>query len=236
MSGSFFYYDTFYQFFNTIFTSLPILYLASLDQDVSAEVAIAKPQIYRDGIDRVFITNKIFWRWMIEGMYSSAMVFFVPLGAFGTFNLVSSGQVLGFWDFGMLIFFLDVIVVTVRLALEICYWTGIEVVCLALSLVPGLWGMWFVFSSQVDLSPPGFLSSYRIYGTYGIMFGTEAFWLTAVLSTVTCTIPIFVFLALKTIEYPTRSDIGRELTKGWFNGVKSSVRVLSIEPQPGAMT
>jgi len=221
MSGSFFYYDTFYQFFNTIFTSLPILYLASLDQDVSAQVATAKPEIYRDGIERVFISNKIFWRWMAEGFYSSIIVFFVPLGAFSTFNLVAGGQVLGFWDLGMLIFFLDVVVVTVRLALEICYWTGIEIVCFALSLVPGLWGMWFMFSAQVDLSLPGFLSSYRIYGTYEIMFGTGVFWLTVLLTTVTCTIPIFCFIGAKTIEFPTRSDIGREMSKGWLNGVRT---------------
>jgi hypothetical protein len=36
---------------------------------------------------------------------------------------------------------------------------------------------------------------------------------------------VFVFVskkALKTFDTPTRSDIGRELTNGWFNGVKVS--------------
>jgi len=220
MSGSFFYYDTFYQFFNTFFTSLPILYLASLDQDLSASVAIARPEIYRDGVERKFITHRIFWRWMAEGMFCGAVVFFVPLGCFASFNVVAGGQVMGFWDIGMLIFFLDVVVVQVRLALEICYWTGIELVCFGLSLVPGLWGLWFVFSHDEDLVVPGLLSSYRIYGTYQMLFSTGIFWCTILLSTVVCIIPIFVFLAWKTFDSPTRSDIGRELTNGWFNGVK----------------
>jgi len=220
MSGSFFYYDSFYQFFNTFFTSLPILYLASLDQDVSAEVATVRPSIYRDGIDRVFITHKIFWRWMAEGMYSGAIVFFIPVAVAGTFDLVRGGQTLGFWDLGMLIFFLDVIVVQVRLAIEICLWTGIECLCFALSLVPGLWGLWFFFSSKVDFTPPGLLSSYRIYGTYDMMFDAESFWFIVILSTVVCITPVFVFMAIKTSQFPTRSDIGREMTKGWYNGAK----------------
>jgi len=33
-------------------------------------------------------------------------------------------------------------------------------------------------------------------------------------------VPIAVFLTVKTSEYPTRSDIGREMTKGWYNGVR----------------
>jgi len=221
MSGSFFYYDTFYQFFNSVFTFLPIIYLASLDQDVSAEVAIAHPSIYRDGIDRVFITHKIFWGWMLEGIYSGAIAFFVPLAALGSFSAVSSGKVLGFWDFGMLIFFLDVIVVQFRLALEICYWTGIETLCFALSLVPGMWGLWFYFSHQVNYEPPGLLASYVVYGTYQFMFETGSFWLTIGVSCVICLTPIFIFMAIKTSYSPTRSDIGREITTKLKNATRT---------------
>jgi magnesium-transporting ATPase (P-type) len=221
MSGSFFYYDTFYQFFNTFFTSLPILYLASLDQDVTAEVAIARPSIYQDGIERKFITHEIFWRWMIEGMYGGAIVFFFPISMFGYFNLIKNGQIIGFWDLGMLIFFLDVVVVQLRLALEISYWTGIECLCFFLSLVPGLWGLWYYFSIQVDFAPPGLLSSYLIYGTYQFLFETKMFWLSIMLSSVICLIPIFTFIGVKTASFPTRSDIGREMSIGWYNGVKN---------------
>ena len=220
MSGSFFYYDTFYQFFNTIFTSLPILYLAILDQDVNREVVLARPAIYKDGIERVFITHAIFWRWMVEGMVSGALVFFVPILCGGSLNLVASGQTLGFWDLGMLVFFLVVVVVQARLGLEIALWTGLEMVCFALSLVPGLWGLWYIFSTNVDLKVPGLLSSYRIYGTHDMMFGTGAFWLIVIVTAVACLVPITVFLAVKNSEIPTRSDIGREMTKGWYNGVK----------------
>ena len=81
-------------------------------------------------------------------------------------------------------------------------------------------GLWFFFSSKVDFTPPGLLSSYRIYGTYDMMFGTESFWFIVILSTVVCITPVFVFMAIKTSQFPTRSDIGREMTKGWYNGAK----------------
>merc|ERR1719223_1116160 len=99
---------------------------------------------------------------------------------------------MGFWDIGMLIFFLDVVVVTARLTLEIAYWTGIELLCIGFSLGPVLWGLWFLFSSDEDLDIIGLLSSYRIYGTYQMLFETGFFWCTILLSTVICLIPIFV--------------------------------------------
>ena len=194
MSGHMFYYDTFYQFFNTIFTSLPILYVATLDQDVTSTVAIRYPQIYRDGIDRVFITHEIFWRWMTEGILSGAIAFFIPLAAFGKMNIVESGKVLGYYDFGMFVFALVVLIVQFRLGLEICYWTGIEVVCFTLSLCPGLWFLWYIFSSHPNLEVAVFVSSYQIYGSYGMVTGEWSCWFTVMLAIVISISPVLVFL------------------------------------------
>ena len=194
MSGHMFYYDTFYQFFNTFFTSLPILYVATLDQDVTSSVAIRYPQIYRDGIDNIFITHKIFWRWMSEGILSGAVAFFIPLAAFGKMNIAESGKVLGYYDFGMFVFAVVVIIVQFRLGLEICYWTGIEVTCFTISLGPGLWFLWYIFSSQPNLDLPALVSSYQIYGSYEMMTGEWSCWCTVILSTVVSISPVLVFL------------------------------------------
>lgn len=46
---------------NLFFTSLPIIFMGILDQDVSDKVSLAVPQLYRRGIERKEWTQLKFW-------------------------------------------------------------------------------------------------------------------------------------------------------------------------------
>lgn len=52
---------TLIMFFNLAFTSLPPIVMGIFDQDVSDEVSLAVPQLYRRGIERLEWTQKKFW-------------------------------------------------------------------------------------------------------------------------------------------------------------------------------
>jgi len=55
-------YDyTYILLFNLAFTSLPIIFMGVLDQDVSDKVSLAVPQLYRRGIERKEWTQPKFW-------------------------------------------------------------------------------------------------------------------------------------------------------------------------------
>jgi len=55
-------YDyTYILLFNLAFTSLPIIFMGVLDQDVSDKVSLAVPQLYRRGIERKEWTQAKFW-------------------------------------------------------------------------------------------------------------------------------------------------------------------------------
>lgn len=55
-------YDyTYILLFNLAFTSLPIVFMGVLDQDVSDKVSLAVPQLYRRGIERKEWTETKFW-------------------------------------------------------------------------------------------------------------------------------------------------------------------------------
>jgi len=55
-------YDyTYILLFNLAFTSLPIIFMGVLDQDVSDKVSLAVPQLYRRGIERLEWTQTKFW-------------------------------------------------------------------------------------------------------------------------------------------------------------------------------
>jgi phospholipid-translocating ATPase len=55
-------YDyTYLLLINLAFTSLPVIFMGVLDQDVSDKVSLAVPQLYRRGIERLEWTQKKFW-------------------------------------------------------------------------------------------------------------------------------------------------------------------------------
>lgn len=55
-------YDyTYILLFNLAFTSIPVIFMGVLDQDVSDKVSLAVPQLYRRGIERKEWTQKKFW-------------------------------------------------------------------------------------------------------------------------------------------------------------------------------
>lgn len=47
--------------YNLAFTSLPVILMGVLDQDVSDKVSLAVPQLYRRGIERKEWTQTKFW-------------------------------------------------------------------------------------------------------------------------------------------------------------------------------
>jgi phospholipid-translocating ATPase len=55
-------YDyTYILLFNLAFTSIPVIFMGVLDQDVSDKVSLAVPQLYRRGIERLEWTQTKFW-------------------------------------------------------------------------------------------------------------------------------------------------------------------------------
>lgn len=46
---------------NLAFTSVPVILMGVLDQDVSDKVSLAVPQLYRTGIERLEWTQTKFW-------------------------------------------------------------------------------------------------------------------------------------------------------------------------------
>ena len=59
--GTYLYEYTYILLVNIAFTSLPVVLIGVLDQDVSDKVALAVPQLYRRGIERKEWTQRKFW-------------------------------------------------------------------------------------------------------------------------------------------------------------------------------
>lgn len=94
--ATYLYQYTFILLYNLLFTSLPVIALGgknvhfqcnpcltvhilpAFDQDVNAKAALAFPQLYIRGIRGLEYTKSKFWAYMLDGLYQSAVVYFIP--------------------------------------------------------------------------------------------------------------------------------------------------------------
>jgi phospholipid-translocating ATPase len=76
--ATYLYQYTFILLYNVVFTSLPVIALGAFDQDLNARAALAFPQLYVRGIRGLEYTRAMFWAYMADGLYQSAVVYFVP--------------------------------------------------------------------------------------------------------------------------------------------------------------
>lgn len=60
---------TYILLYNLAFTSLPVIFMGILDQDVDDKVSLAVPQLYRRGIERKEWTQLKFW-YVVLGCYN----------------------------------------------------------------------------------------------------------------------------------------------------------------------
>lgn len=89
------------------------------DQDVSADTARLTPELYRDGLESAFLTPRVFWTWMIEGIVHAALVMFLPFESWRRGDVVKDGTGVGLWDYGTLVFLCVILVATLRLTIEV---------------------------------------------------------------------------------------------------------------------
>ncbi|KAG2737833.1 hypothetical protein P692DRAFT_20657722, partial [Suillus brevipes Sb2] len=132
-------YDySFILFYNVIFTSLPVIVLGY----INSKAALAFPQLYVRGIRGLEHTRTKFWFYMLDGLYQSAVVFFIPylvwqLGLAVAFNGKGIDSLA---DFGTTIAVAAIFAANTYVGMNTHYWTSITwVVVIRSSLVMILW-------------------------------------------------------------------------------------------------
>jgi phospholipid-translocating ATPase len=110
--------------FNLVYSSLPVIILGALDQDVNAKALLAVPETYRKGITGAYYTRTIFWTAVVDAVYQGAVCFFVPWAMWSFFPATSSeGYDLGsLWLYGTTVGAAAVISANVIAGLATSYW------------------------------------------------------------------------------------------------------------------
>ena len=206
--GSYLFEYTFLMFYNLAFTSLPVIFLGILDQDVSDTVSLVVPELYRAGILGLEWKQTKFLWYMFDGLYQSCISFFFPSEVYRR-SLIVTRNGLGLdhrYEVGIMVASIAVLSCNLYILLHQYRWDWFSALWIVLScLFLFFWtGVW----SSSLLSKDLFKAGSRIYQS-------PSFWCVLFIGIFYCLVPRFTYDCLRKFFYPTDVEIVREM---WARG------------------
>ncbi|KAJ6317271.1 hypothetical protein OIU76_012919 [Salix suchowensis] len=198
--------------YSIIYTSLPTIVVAILDKDVSRNNLLKYPQLYGAGQRQEAYNRKLFWLTMLDTVWQSLVVFFVPIFAYwaSTIDVPSIGDL---WTLAV------VILVNLHLAMDIIRWNWIFHAVIWGSIVAT-----FICVMILDSFPmfPGYWAIFNI-------MGQGSFWVCLLGIITAALLPRFVVKVLYQHFTPDDIQIAREAEKlGSLRGIAVEVEMNPI--------
>jgi phospholipid-translocating ATPase len=149
-------------------------YRPALDQDINARASLAFPQLYVRGIRGLEYTKTRFWLFMLDGLYQSVVVYFIPSLAFSN-GLSTSWPGKGLdslADLGTTVAVAAIFSANIFVGLNTKYWTFLRFIIIIGSML----------STIVWISLYSYMPSIQSREEIVVLFSTVSFWTTIVLS------------------------------------------------------
>ncbi len=193
--------------FNTLFTSLPVIFMGIFEQDVSASTLMAVPELYHSlGHLNGGFTIKIYLAWVALAASQAIIVFFIMLGLFGQTIFTTDN---GLYAMGALTFTACILVIATKMQ----FWelhNKTYTCAISIFVSVGGWFLWMIILS----------TTYHNNVIYDVKegllerFGRNAlWWLTLILVLAACWILEIGVKAAQCSWLPSDADCFRELEK-----------------------
>ncbi|CAF2090058.1 probable phospholipid-transporting ATPase 8 [Brassica rapa] len=200
-SGKPAYNDWYMSCYNVFFTSLPVIALGVFDQDVSARLCLKYPLLYQEGVQNILFSWERILGWMLNGIISSMIIFFLTINTIASQAFRKDGQVVDYSVLGVTMYSCVVWTVNCQMAISINYFTWIQH-----CFIWGSIGVWYLFLVIYGSLPPTFSTT-----AYQVFVETSApspiCWLTLVLVTFSALLPYFTYRAFQIKFRPMYHDI-----------------------------
>ncbi|KAF2669313.1 phospholipid-translocating P-type ATPase [Microthyrium microscopicum] len=211
---SYLYDYTYIVMYNLAFTSLPIILMGVLDQDVDDKVSLAVPQLYMRGIERKEWTQPKFWAYMGDALYQSVLIFWSAYFLFAPANFITTNG-RGIEDvkrMGVFVAAVAVFVVNLYILFNTYRWDWLTLLIQFISVM-----LFFLWTGAWTSST----GSQYFYKAAAEVLGTLNFWALLLVVSVICLLPRFTVKSAQKIFYPQDVDIIREQVKlGRFDYLK----------------
>jgi phospholipid-translocating ATPase len=194
--------------YNLIFTSLPVIMLGSLDQDLRAPALMSFPQTYAPGRKGQLYSRSQFWFACVDGVYQSIVCFMLPTAAYYWFPIVSAkGYTLDpLTALGCTIGASCVLSANLYCGLMLQNWSVIIWLVIILSNLS--YFIWITIYSSSIFDSNFSSTAYELYASV-------EFWAVILLSVIVSLLPRYTWNAWSSSFRPSQGDIVRQ---GWVKG------------------
>ncbi|KAM6391649.1 putative phospholipid-transporting ATPase IM [Rhynochetos jubatus] len=197
------YDEWFITLYNLVYTSLPVLGMSLFDQDVDDRWSMLFPQLYVPGQQNLYFNKMVFVKCMLQGIYSSLILFFIPYGAMYNTMRSDGKAIADYQSFALMAQTCLLIVVSVQIGLDTSYWTVVNQFFIWGSLSVYFAITFTMYSDGIYLI---FTASFPFIGTARNTLSQPNVWLAIFLSIALCVLPVVGFRFLKAQLKPTPSD------------------------------
>uniref|UniRef100_A0A3B4TMJ1 P-type phospholipid transporter n=1 Tax=Seriola dumerili TaxID=41447 RepID=A0A3B4TMJ1_SERDU len=185
-------------FFNLFFTSAPPIMFGIMDKDVSAEVLLGVPELYRTGQGEYKIST--FWVSMLDAFYQSLVCFFIPYLAYQDSDI-------DVFTFGTPLNTISLFTILLHLSIEIKAWTVVHWVVMLGSV-----GLYFIVTlaysaTCITCNPPS-----NPYWILQSQMADPMFYLICIITTVVALLP-YMFHVLRNSIAPSPLMQARHLDR-----------------------
>lgn len=178
-------------FFNLFFTSAPPIMFGIMDRDLSAEMLLGVPELYRTGQGAGTYTFATFWVSILDAFYQSLVCFFIPY-------LTYQDSDIDIFTFGTPLNTVSLFTILLHLSIEIKAWTVVHWL-----IMLGSVALYFIVTLAysaicVTCNPPS-----NPYWILQSQMADPMFYLLCIITTVVALLPRYMFHVLRNSIAPS---------------------------------
>ncbi|KAF8023103.1 hypothetical protein BT93_F0564 [Corymbia citriodora subsp. variegata] len=204
-SGQVLYDDWYMTAFNVLLTSLPVIFLGVLEQDVPSDVCHQFPALYQQGQRGICFSWKRIIGWILNGAVASLIIFLSTIHALSSVAFSGKGDVADIAHLGTITYSCIIWTVNCQIALIISHFTWIQHLF--------IWGsilLWYIFLLAYGTLPPSY-SNTGFHMLTEAIGGAPSFWIITLLVVVASLLPYFVYMVLQRTFYPLDDHVIQEM-------------------------
>ncbi|CAH8494750.1 unnamed protein product [Schistosoma turkestanicum] len=157
--------------YNVIFTAAPPMALGLFDRSCSVNNCLKYPELYRDTQASASFNPKVFFCWILNSIYHSSLLFWIPLLAFSVDTVYANGQTSSLFVLGNSVYTYVVVTVCLKAGLEHTAWTWLSHLAIWSSM-----GCWFLFLIIYPHVYPTLPLASDMVGMDSAVYGCGIFW------------------------------------------------------------
>ncbi|CAI9274898.1 unnamed protein product [Lactuca saligna] len=225
-------YDGWYMLmFNLFLTSLPVISLGVLEQDVSSDICLEFPALYQQGQKGIFFSWKRILGWMGNGLLTSVTIFILNVNILSSSTFRQGGEVIDISHLGVITYTIVIWTVNCQIALIITHFTWIQHIF--------IWGSilcWYIFLLFYGALPPVY-SGREFKLLIEAVGPAPVYWIVTLLVVVVALLPYFIYMVIMRSFYPMDDHVIQEMKYGrkvvvddemWLREKQSSRKVTHI--------